>query len=106
MRIPATWRAPIQQGRLLLLSPFEKKHRRATADLAQKRNEFVAALADAVFVAYAAPGGNTESFCRGALSWNKPVLTFDSPENVQLIGMGAKAVSHGFLLQEFRKLAF
>jgi hypothetical protein len=52
-----------------LLSPFEKKHHRATADLAQKRGEFVAALADAVFVAYAAPGGkrqnSVEGFVRG-----------------------------------------
>ena len=43
MRVPTEWREPIEHGRVLLLSPFEKKYRRATADLAQKRNEFVAA---------------------------------------------------------------
>ena len=37
MRVPVAWRAPLQQGRLPLLPPVKKKHGRATADLAQKR---------------------------------------------------------------------
>jgi predicted Rossmann fold nucleotide-binding protein DprA/Smf involved in DNA uptake len=106
MQVPAAWRAPIQQGRLLLLSPFEKKHRRATTDLAQKRNEFVAALADVVFVAYAAPGSTTESLCRRIISWNKPVLTFDCPENTPLIEMGATPASPYSVLQELHRIGF
>lgn len=104
MRLPAAWRAPIQQARLLLLSPFKKKHRRATADLAQKRNEFVAALADAVFIAYAAPGGKTEESCRAVLGWNKPVFSFDCTENAHLIGMGANPVRPDSVLQELNSL--
>lgn len=42
-------------GRLLILSPFEPKHKRITAALADARNRFTAALADRVFVAHAAP---------------------------------------------------
>lgn len=106
MRVPSAWRGPIQQGRLLLLSPFEKKYRRATADLAQKRNEFVAALADAVFIAYAAPGSKTEGFCLKVVGWGKPVLTFASPENFPLIAMGAKPVSPDSLTQELHSLGF
>ncbi len=106
MRVPTTWRYPIQQGRLLLLSPFEKKHHRATADLAQKRNEFVAALAEAVFIPYSVRGGKTESFCRKVLGWNKPVLTFDCPENAHLLAIGAKPVRPDSVLQEFRTLGF
>ncbi len=106
MRIPVAWRAPIQQGRLLLLSPFEKKHRRATADVAQKRNEFVAALADAVFIAYAAPGGKTESFCRKLLDWGKGVLTFNTPENNHLLSMGVMHVEANSAPQELRKQGF
>lgn len=106
MRVPAAWRTPIHQGRLLLLSPFEKKHRRATSDLAQKRNEFVAALADVVFVAYAAPGGKTEEFCRRVLAWNKPVLTFDCPENAHLLAIGARPIRPDSVLQELRALDF
>lgn len=106
MRIPAAWRGPIQEDRLLLLSPFEKKHRRATAELAQKRNEFVAALADAVFVAYAAPGSSTESFCGKVLDWGKGVLTFNTPENSHLIAMGVTPVSPDSVLQELGKCGF
>lgn len=104
MRLPAAWRKPIEQGRVLLLSPFEKKHRRATADLALKRNEFVAALADVVFVAYAVPGSATESLCRKIISWNKPVLTFDCPENAHLSDMGARPVGLDSLLKELKGL--
>jgi predicted Rossmann fold nucleotide-binding protein DprA/Smf involved in DNA uptake len=106
MRVPAAWRIPIEQGRLLLLSPFEKKHRRPTTDLAQKRNEFVAALADAVFVAYAALGSTTESLCRKLLAWNKPVLTFDCSENASLIALGARPVRPDSVMQELCNLGF
>lgn len=37
MQVPVAWRAPLRQGRLPLLPPFKKKHGRATAVLAQKR---------------------------------------------------------------------
>lgn len=106
MRVPAAWRALIQQGRLLLLSPFEMKHRRATADLAQKRNEFVAAIADVVFIAYAAPGSKTEDFCRQILSWGKRVLTFDESPNAHLIAMGASPAKPDSILQGLRNLGF
>ena len=104
MRVPRAWRAPIQQGRLLLLSPFDKKHSRATAALAQKRNEFVAALADAVFVAYAAPGGTMEAFCRTVLGWKRDVLTFACPENTHLLDIGARSVSPDSVLQALDSL--
>jgi predicted Rossmann fold nucleotide-binding protein DprA/Smf involved in DNA uptake len=101
MRVPAAWRVPIQQGRLLLLSPFEKKHRRATADLACRRNKFVAVLADVVFVAYAAPGGKTEEFCRIVLAWGKQVLTFDVPENNHLVASGVTPIQPTKLMNQF-----
>src|ERR1022692_15579 len=46
-------------GRLLILSPFEAKHKRITATLAEARNRLVGALADRVFVPHAAPGSRT-----------------------------------------------
>lgn len=90
IRILAEWKAPLAEGRLLLLSPLAEKLRRATADLAQKRNALVAALADEVFVVHAAPGSKTEHFCRDVLSWGKPLLTLESDENVHLFSLGAK----------------
>jgi predicted Rossmann fold nucleotide-binding protein DprA/Smf involved in DNA uptake len=89
MRLPATWRTALDGGRLLLLSSFPASQRRVTADLALVRNRFVAALADRVFVAYAASGGKTEAFCRDVLTWGKPLLTFDTPANANLLALGA-----------------
>lgn len=95
MRIPGEWKTPLAESRLLLLSPFAEKLRRATADLARKRNELVAALADAVFVAHAAPGSKTERFCQEVFSWSKPLLTLESGENAHLLALGAKPVQPG-----------
>ncbi len=106
MRVPKEWRVPIEEGRLLLLSPFEQKHRRATAELAQKRNEFVAALAHLLFVAYAAPGSATESLCRKFLTCNKPVVTFDCSENAHLIEMGVMRFGSDSILQQLRSFGF
>jgi predicted Rossmann fold nucleotide-binding protein DprA/Smf involved in DNA uptake len=60
MRIPPDWKKPFSDGRLLILSCFAKRNRRVTAPLAAHRNEFVAALADDVWFAYIAPGGEMQ----------------------------------------------
>gem|GEM_PF-3483873 len=64
MRVPAEYRGPIREGRLLVLSCFPGGPDRPTRAMAEERNRFVAALADAVLVAHAAPGGKTEGVCR------------------------------------------
>ncbi|MHB8095982.1 MAG: DNA-processing protein DprA [Candidatus Aminicenantales bacterium] len=89
-RIPKEYSKSLSDGRLLMLSPFETKVKRATVEIAGIRNDFVAALANMIFVAYAVPGGKTEAFCRKILRWGKPLFTFDTPENATLIAMGAK----------------
>lgn len=60
MRIPSEWRPHSEKGRLLLLSPFSEKERRATSDLARERNRFVARIADAVCFIYTEPGGTLD----------------------------------------------
>ena len=95
MRVPAAWWEPIGQGRLLLLSPFDARCKRATADLAEQRNRFVAALADAVFVPHASPGRKTESLCRQVVAWGKPLWTVAGPENANLLALGAKVAGQG-----------
>lgn len=92
MRLSTTWEEAISQNRLLLLSPFAGKLRRATANFAQQRNSFVTALADAVFIAYAASGSKTETFARQVLAWGKPLLTLESPDNSKLMALGAKPI--------------
>ena len=89
-RLPKAYGGPLAEGRLLILSPFGEGIRRPTSETARIRNEFVAALADEVFVSHAAPGGKTEVFCRKVLSWGKPLLTFDSPENAPLLAAGVR----------------
>lgn len=95
-RVPNIYKPPLSEGRLLLLSPFGARTKRASLESASRRNEFVAALAERVFVAYAAPGSRTESFCRKLAEKNKPILTPDSAENCNLTTMGAKPIIPGF----------
>jgi len=92
MRLRPTYRKAIDDGRLLIVSPFPAKQRRMSTEKAEVRNHLVVSLADRVFVAYAAPGGKTEALCRGAVASGKPLLTFDSRYNENLLAMGAKAV--------------
>jgi predicted Rossmann fold nucleotide-binding protein DprA/Smf involved in DNA uptake len=89
-RIPKEYAKPLSDGRLLILSPFEPKVKQATIEIAGVRNDFVAALAERIFIAYAVPGGKTETFCRRILEWRKPLFMFDSPKNAALIALGVK----------------
>ncbi len=89
-RLPKEYAGPIADGRLLMVSPFGERIKRARQDIVLSRNEFVVALADQVFVAYAAPGGKIETFCKKVLGWSKPLLTFDSPSNSFLLAFGAQ----------------
>ena len=92
MRIPRGWRPALDDGRLLVLSPFPATILRPTAKLAAQRNDLVAELAEQVFIAHAAPGGKTEAFARRLAESGKPLLTLDSPANENLVGMGASTV--------------
>ena len=88
-RLPLELRRPLEEGRLLLLSPFPRSDHRATLDTALFRNRFVAALAGLVFTAYAEPGGKTEQLCREVLARGKPLCTFESDANANLLALGA-----------------
>lgn len=89
MRLPTEWRKSIDDGRLLLLSPFPETQRRLTAETASLRNLFTAAIADKTIILHAHPGSKTEDLCREILAWKKPVFTLDVPENGNLVGLGA-----------------
>lgn len=92
-RVPAEFRRPIEEGRLLLLSPFDGRTKRATKETASHRNRVVAALADKVFVAYAGAGSMTETFCRDTASSSRTCLTFDDPKTDNLKSAGFTQVS-------------
>jgi len=89
-RLPAEWKQPLADGRMLLLSPFNERQARITAEQAPFRNRFVAALANEVFIGYAAPDSKTAAFTREIGSWGKSLFTLDAPENAGLLALGAK----------------
>ena len=92
MRIPKNWKEPLAEGRLLILSFFVDSIRRPTADLAVKRNAYIAALADRILIAHAEKGGKTETLCKEALTQGKSVFAIESPDNAHLVELGVVPV--------------
>lgn len=92
------WREAIESGRLLVLSSFPEHQRRPTVQLAAERNRVVATLADAVFVAHAAPSSKTVALCQENCVGGKAVFTFDDPANAELLALGARAATPQTLL--------
>jgi predicted Rossmann fold nucleotide-binding protein DprA/Smf involved in DNA uptake len=88
-RLPREWQKAIKAGRMLLLSPFSEKQKRATVELAAERNRFVVSIADEILIVYAHPGSKTEALCREVLASGKRVYTFNDPANQHLIAKGA-----------------
>ena len=96
MRLPRDWHPALDEGRLLVLSPFPTTARRPTAELAARRNALVADLATRVVIAHAATGSKTEALARKLAASDKPLLTLDNPANENLVEMGAELVQmHG-----------
>ena len=95
IRISKEWKKPLDEGRLLFLSPFPDNRHRSDIEMAVYRNRFVAALADRIFISYAEPSSKTENFCREILSWQKPVYTFRYAPNESLITLGARPLTSG-----------
>lgn len=94
-RIRPEWRRALDEGRLLIISPFDVGVKRPTRQTATRRNQMVAQLAHSLFVAYAAPGSKTESFCRALIATGKPCLTFDDPKTKHIMAMGFSPVGLG-----------
>ncbi|MDO9543345.1 MAG: DNA-binding protein [Kiritimatiellia bacterium] len=91
-RIPSEFRKPIDDGRMILASPFDGRTKRATAETALERNKIIATQADKIFVAYAAPGSKTETLCRTIFKWNQPCFTFQHEANENLLSLGFIAI--------------
>ncbi|MFM9951730.1 MAG: DNA-processing protein DprA [Saprospiraceae bacterium] len=51
---------PLEQGRLLIISPFDKTTKRVTEQTAEIRNKLMTNLADNITVGYASLGGQLE----------------------------------------------
>ena len=69
MRLSSEWQTALDEGRLLLLSRFEKS-RRADKETARRRNELVLALSNEVMIIHAEPGGYIAEISQLADRWN------------------------------------
>ncbi len=92
MRLPAAWKSAISENALLVASPFDGKHRRPTAELAGRRNRFVADLADELIIAHASPGGQLERLFRDLVACGKPLWALDDPANAHVAAFGARTI--------------
>lgn len=88
VRIGPEARRAIKEGRLLVLSSFGTEVRRTTATHAAARNELVVALAEAVFVPYAAPAGKNWVTVGKAIEGGRKVFALDDHANNSLFGLG------------------
>jgi len=78
----------INENRLLVVSPFEESITRITEKTAMQRNEFMASLADEIFIAYASPNGKLQKLISLIHVRAKNVSTFHVEENRELIASG------------------
>ncbi|MBI5206548.1 MAG: DNA-binding protein [Candidatus Firestonebacteria bacterium] len=52
---------PLEQGRLLIITPFDKAIKRVTIETAKGRNQLMIELADKIIIGFASKGGILES---------------------------------------------
>lgn len=92
MKLNPVLKKLLEENRLLILSPFDKRKNRISKNNAIERNRFISALADSIIVTYAEKGGKIEFLSKEILQWNKPIFTFDTPGNAHLIKLGVKPI--------------
>ncbi len=100
MRLKSAWKDAFAKERLLILSPFESRYDRQTVALANRRNAFVAALADKIYIAHAAEDSKTLKFTEQMIACGKPVFTFDTPANEALFQLGAQRMEPSAYLEK------
>ncbi len=61
VRIEPELKQPLEQGRLLIISPFESSVKRVTAETAQIRNRMMIEMADEIVIGYASSNGQLEA---------------------------------------------
>lgn len=88
MQIPTVYRKPLNESRLLFVSPFGEVVRRPKAEYAYERNRLAAALAEQILILHAEPGGKMESLCREITGWGKSLYTIKDTSNENLIHLG------------------
>lgn len=63
-RIEPELKTPLEQGRILIVSPFDRNVKRVTERTAEIRNKMMIELADKITVGYASKGGKLEALLK------------------------------------------
>ena len=87
-RLPPAYQQSMEQGRLLLVSPFPASAERVSAESAQVRNRVVCTIAQQILVAHADPGSKTAALAEEISTWGKPLWTVDHASNHILQAIG------------------
>jgi len=62
---------PLEQGRILIISPFDKTVKRVTEQTAEIRNKMMIELADSITIGYTSEGGKLEDLLKVS---EKPII--------------------------------
>lgn len=63
-RLEPELKPPLEQGRLLIITPFDSSAKWVTAENATIRNRMMIELADEIVVGYSSPGGQLDTILR------------------------------------------
>lgn len=74
-KLESEFEKPIEEGRLLIITPFDKNVKRVTEETAQKRNELMISLANQITIGFASEGGQLEELLKKV---EKPILKIES----------------------------
>lgn len=80
-RIPAAWKAEIEKGRLLVISPFKEYQKQVKKEMALKRNDLAARIAGRVLIVHASEGGSLQGQVKEWASDGIEVSYLDDPKN-------------------------
>lgn len=87
-RLRPEYRQPVEEGRLLLVSPFPDSVQWVSAKNAQLRNRIVCALTQEIIIAHADNNSKTAALAEEVAGWGKPLWTVAHPANHNLLALG------------------
>jgi hypothetical protein len=59
-RLEPEFKAPLAEGRLLIITPFNADTKSVTIETARLRNQMMMEIADRIVIGYSSPGGELE----------------------------------------------
>lgn len=90
IRLPGSYRQPLAESHLLLVTSFSAEIKRSSEETALQRNMLLAQYADALLVAHAEPDSKTATLAAALLSAGREVYTLNHAANQNLLEMGAQ----------------